>query len=118
MKVQYDGGQTDFLELDKADFTKAGVEDGKKLRFATGEPTEVPDAVGEALIAKDGLFGDFPFKQVEEEDEDLDGDEAEAEVKSTNAAAAEAGEPTSTGTVQESTDANVTGTARGGTRHA
>lgn len=71
MKVTYTG-TSDFREFSKADFDKAGVEGGKKLSFARGETVEVDDALGEALVSKEGLFGDESFSEAEDEEDEAD----------------------------------------------
>ena len=70
MNVKYTG-TSDFQEFSAADFKKAGVE-GKKTSFPQGESVEVDDSVGQALIAKDGIFGDFSFEEVNDEEEQAD----------------------------------------------
>ena len=65
MNVKY-MGTSDFQEFSAADFDKAGVQ-GKKLSFARGASVEVDDAVGEALISKEGTFGDYAFEEVVDE---------------------------------------------------
>lgn len=67
MKVAYTG-ISDAQEFGAEDFKKADLEQ-RKLRFPKGEPVEVDDAVGQALIAKDGIFGDFSFEEVTEDNE-------------------------------------------------
>jgi hypothetical protein len=76
-KVIYDG-PSDFQEFSAADFKKADVE-GKKVKFAQGEPTEVPDEVAQALLSEEGIFGDFKFSASEEDDEEIVDDEGEGE---------------------------------------
>lgn len=76
MRVQYDG-TSDTQIFDASDMAKAGIEDSgfKKTEFHRGVPTEVPDEVGQALISKEGLFGDYKFKEVNDDGED-DGTES------------------------------------------
>lgn len=81
MKVAYTG-ISDAQEFGAEDFKKADLEQ-RKLRFPKGEPVEVDDAVGQALIAKDGIFGDFSFEEVTEDNErEIEelGDEEESDV--------------------------------------
>jgi hypothetical protein len=66
MKVKYTG-LADYQVFNKADFEKANLDQGK-LQFKRNEPTEVPDEVGKALIAKDGIFGGHSFSEVAEEE--------------------------------------------------
>jgi hypothetical protein len=76
MIVKYTG-TSDFQGFDSKDFDKAGV-DGKKVLFAQGEPKEVSDEVGQALIAKDGIFGDFSFEEVKDSDDaEADGSDSQ-----------------------------------------
>lgn len=87
MKVAYTG-TSDFQKFSKADFAKAGIEDGKNHSFARGEPTEVNDEIGEALVAKDGIFGDFSFVSLEEVEEgDTNEQTEEAQRKAADKAA-------------------------------
>jgi hypothetical protein len=71
MIIKYTG-TSDFQEFSKADFDKADVEGGKKVRFAKDEPTEIDDALGQALVSKEGLFGDHSFVEVDEDGEEVD----------------------------------------------
>lgn len=75
MKVKYTG-TSDFQEFGAADFKKADIEQGK-LRFAQGEPKEVSDEVGQALISSEGIFGDHSFEEVSEEKGDFDDEDDE-----------------------------------------
>ena len=109
MIIKYTG-TSDFQEFGKADFDKAGVEGGKKLRFARNEPVEVDDTLAEALISKEGLFGDFSFEQADEEDDDTEPKSAAAKAK----AAAGSGAGASTeGTADGDGVTGPTSTGRG-----
>lgn len=66
MKVKYTG-TSDFQSFSKADFEKAEV-DQNKLTFERGVPVEVPDEVGQALVSKEGVFGDFSFEEADDEE--------------------------------------------------
>lgn len=117
-------GTSDFQEFGPADFAKAGIEDAKFHRFAQGEPTEVDDNIGEALVAKSGIFGDFLFKDVSSAGENAETDE-EAQVKMEKiadkavdkniAAAATAGDPTPTSGPKAVAQSSGAGTGGGGT---
>lgn len=72
-------GSSDFQEFSKDDLAKGGVEDGKDLRFAQGEPTEVEDEVAEALLSKEGVFGDHSFTDLSEVGTDADTEEEQTE---------------------------------------
>lgn len=65
MKVIYTG-KSDFQEFDANDFKKAGIDGQKKVKFAQGEPTEVSDEAGQALVGAEGIFGPYSFKAHEE----------------------------------------------------
>ena len=67
MKVKYTG-TSNFQVFGKADFEKAGVEQDK-LSFAKNKAVEVPDAIGQALVSKEGIFGSFSFEETEDEPE-------------------------------------------------
>lgn len=90
MKVKYTG-TADFQGFDKADFTKAGIDDQGKVMFAKGEPLEVSDAAGALLISKDAeespLFYGHSFEEVVEEkpNADLKGKALEEAVDEANA---------------------------------
>lgn len=71
-------GTSDFQTFGKADFAKAGVEDGKKITFARHEPTEVDDDIAQVLLDREGLFGGYSFTDVTEEGEDENTEEAQA----------------------------------------
>lgn len=87
MKVAYTG-TSDFQEFSAADFEKAGIEDGKKIKFAQGKPTEVDDAIGEALVSKEGFFGDYSFESLDDVEEgDTDAETEENERKAARKAA-------------------------------
>lgn len=66
MKVAYTGS-ADFQEFSHQDFAKADL-DQNKLSFPNGEAIEVDDAVGEALISDEGIFGAFSFEEVTDEE--------------------------------------------------
>jgi hypothetical protein len=68
MNIAYTGS-ADFQEFSKNDFEKAGIEDAKAMRFAKGQPAEVPDEVGEALTSKEGIFGDHSFVNLDNVEE-------------------------------------------------
>jgi len=73
MIVMYKG-PSDFQEFSAADLKKAGIEDGKKVRFANGEPTEVDDAVGQKLVStdpEDNILHDYNFVEVDEDGEEV-----------------------------------------------
>lgn len=70
-KVIYNG-TSDVQIFDKADFAKGGVDDQGKVTFRKGEEVEVSDAAAEALLSKEGLFGDYGFEAPKEEDEGTD----------------------------------------------
>lgn len=71
-------GTSDFQEFDPEDFKKAGIDQDKKVRFPRGEPREVSDEVGRALISEEGIFGDFPFSVPDDSDYEALSDEDEA----------------------------------------
>lgn len=52
-------GFADVRELTAADARRAGVHGAKKMTFRKGEPLEVDDAVGEALLSSPDLDGEF-----------------------------------------------------------
>lgn len=58
MYVQY-VGFADVREITASDLKKLGVEGGKKQSFAKGEPVEVSDEVGQALLEKSAFEGEF-----------------------------------------------------------
>lgn len=73
MKVKYTG-TSDSRGYSKADFEKAGVENGA-LKFLKDEPTEVSDALGKALLEHD-LFKGEGFKEVKEDEPEAQADAA------------------------------------------
>lgn len=113
MKLKYTG-TADFQEFSAADFKKAGVDDARKVRFARGEATEVDDAVGEALVSKEGVFGDFKFEAVEDDEEES---EPQAQGSADDSEMTESGRASTTDT---DTAGGTTrrGRARGGTTRA
>jgi hypothetical protein len=71
-------GTSDAQGFSKSDFAKVEVEQEKDLLFKRGEPTEVSDEVGEVLISKDGLFGDYNFVKIELDNELEEEEQTEA----------------------------------------
>lgn len=65
MFVNYKGF-ADARELTAADARRAGVESGKKLTFRKGQPLEVDDAVGEALLSSPHFAGEFEEAESDE----------------------------------------------------
>lgn len=114
MKVQYTGN-ADFQEFSAADFKKAEVDDQHKVRFAKGEPTEVSDAAGEALISEEGIFGQHSFEKVEDEGEaKSESNDVNEDVNLVEDAPAEEGKAATTeGTADSTTTAGTRSTGRG-----
>lgn len=80
--IVYDG-TADFQEFSSADFKKADV-DQDKLVFPRGKAVAVEDGVADALLSKDGIFGDHKFREPKKGDEgfdDLDEALSQAEAK-------------------------------------
>lgn len=110
-------GTADFQEFGKADFEKANVDHGK-VRFANGEPTEVPDEVAEVLTSKEGIFGDFAFKLVEndaDEEDPGDFDEEAETARAQKKAAKKSGRKVEndSGTLQQTDTTTAGGRAAG-----
>lgn len=99
MKVKYTG-TSDFQEFSKADFEKAGVEDQGKVRFAKDEPKDISESAAEALLSKDGVFGDYSFEEADEDDEPRsapsENTDADAPVNESSDAPTDTGRGTST----------------------
>lgn len=69
MKVVYTG-TSDVQQFGADDFKKADIDGQKKLTFNRGEAVEVSDEVGQALVSKEGIFGDYSFEEADEDDEE------------------------------------------------
>ena len=109
MQVKYTG-KSDFQEFSAADFKKAEVDDQNKVSFPKGEAVEVSDAAGEALISKEGVFGQHSFEQVEDEaetksaeDENAGNDEGVVETEPATSGKAASTEGTADATATTST---------------
>lgn len=101
--VQYTGA-SDTRQLSAADFKKLGVEEQGKMEFRRMEPTEVSDAVAEALLNNELVGGNFEEvsekqAQAAPDDEDLDEtpDSSAAQTGTADVAPASTRASTSTG---------------------
>lgn len=119
MKTVIYKGTSDFQEFGKADFAKAGVDQGK-LVFAQGEPKEVSDEVFDALLSTDpdeSIFHDFSFEagpDADEEENDSDDEPTKARKKAAKkSATSKKAAQTSSGSDQQDFD-GAAGTSRTG----
>lgn len=113
-------GTADFKEYTAADFKKAGIENAKKVVFQPATPIELPAEVADALVSKEGLFGEELFKEIPREiaegDDYPDVQEANADASKAKKGSAAKSVPSNPGaTAQESTDAGAGTAGTGGT---